>query len=384
LSQDQQSSLRFSVEESVWFQKGQEVGELLSISLDPDITIQEFDQYISIRGALQLTGEYKIDEDYNEEEFEYANLRFVSSVETREDDGISQLVHRFPVDITIPRNRIGDLEEVYVTIESFDYDLSESRNLKLVADLEISGISSQDSFEEVQEEEEHIYNHSSEEELEPLYRSSQALLHEEETQEANSESYDAVLAEISDTREKEEVYQPFEVEVRKQAIEEDAEVRKQVIEEDAEVRKQAIEEDAEVRKQAIKEDVEVRKQTIEEEIAQPEIHFSAGRPAEADFEESYSAPPKQSPKSRKEEAKKQEQPKETENSLYLTKLFGREDEEEFSKLKICIVQQGDTIDSICGRYNITVQQLHRVNQFSSTADVHEGQTLYIPVYANTH
>ncbi|MFY0757396.1 stage VI sporulation protein D [Metabacillus dongyingensis] len=359
MSQDQQSSLRFSVEESVWFQKGQEVGELLSISLDPDITIQEFDQYISIRGALQLTGEYKIDEDYNEEEFEYANLRFVNSVETRED-GISQLVHRFPVDITIPRNRIGDLEEVYVTIESFDYDLSESRNLKLVADLEISGISSQDSFEEVQEEEEEeeeqTYNHSTQEELEPLYRSSQALLHEEEIQEAYSESFDAVLAENSDTPEKEEFYQPFDVEVRKQAIEE--EVTQPF-------------------------DVEVRKQAIEEEITQPEIHYSAGRPAEAEVE-SYSAPPKQSPKSRKEEAKKQEQPKETENSLYLTKLFGREDEEEFSKLKICIVQQGDTIDSICDRYNITVQQLHRVNQFSSTADVHEGQTLYIPVYANTH
>jgi stage VI sporulation protein D len=341
LSQDQQSSLRFSVEESVWFQKGQEVGELLSISLDPDITIQEFDQYISIRGALQLTGEYKIDEDYNEEEFEYANLRFVNSVETREEDGISQLVHRFPVDITIPRNRIGDLEEVYVTIESFDYDLSESRNLKLVADLEISGISSQDSYEEVQEEEEveQTYNHSTKEELEPLYRSSQALLHDEEIQEEYSESFDAVLAENSNTPEKEEFYQPF--------------------------------------------DVEVRKQAIEEEITQPEIHYSAGRPAEAEVE-SYSAPPKQSPKSRKEEAKKQEQPKETENSLYLTKLFGREDEEEFSKLKICIVQQGDTIDSICERYNITVQQLHRVNQFSSTADVHDGQTLYIPVYANTH
>ncbi|WHZ56707.1 stage VI sporulation protein D [Metabacillus hrfriensis] len=375
MSQDQQSSLRFSVEESVWFQKGQEVGELLSISLDPDITIQEFDQYISIRGALQLTGEYKIDEDYNEEEFEYANLRFVNSVETREEDGISQLVHRFPVDITIPRNRIGDLEEVYVTIESFDYDLSESRNLKLVADLEISGISSQDSFEEVQEEkeEEQTYNHSTKEELEPLYRSSQALLHEEETQEAYSESFDAVLAENSDTPEKEEFYQPFDVGVRKQAIEE--EVTQSF---DVEVRKQAIEEEV---TQSF--DVEVRKQAIEEEITQPEIHYSAGRPAEAEVE-SYSAPPKQSPKSRKEEAKKQEQPKETENSLYLTKLFGREDEEEFSKLKICIVQQGDTIDSICDRYNITVQQLHRVNQFSSTADVHEGQTLYIPVYANTH
>lgn len=332
MSQDQQSSLRFSVEESVWFQKGQEVGELLSISLDPDISIQEFDQYISIRGALQLTGEYKIDEDYNEEGFEYANLRFISDIETRED-GISQLLHRFPVDITIPRNRIGNLEEVYVTIESFDYDLSESRNLKLVADLEISGIAGQDAEEETLTED----NSSYEEELEPLYRTPQAILSEEDTQEAYSESYEAVLANEDDKGD--DFYQPF--------------------------------------------DVEVRKQAIQEEFVQPEIHYNFSKPAQDEHKEAYAAPPKPSPKSRKEEAKQQEQPKQTENSLYLTKLFGREDEEEFSKLKICIVQQGESIDSICDRYDITAQQLHRVNQLNSDADVHEGQTLYIPVYANT-
>lgn len=337
LSQDQQSSLRFSVEESVWFQKGQEVGELLSISLDPDISIQEYDQYISIRGALQLTGEYKIDEDYNEEGFEYANLRFISDVETRED-GISQLLHRFPVDITIPRNRIGNLEEVCVTIESFDYDLSESRNLKLVADLEISGIASQDTEEGYEEEEQSEDHSSSEEELEPLFRTPQALLSEEDTQEAYTESYEAVL--VNENDKDDELYQPF--------------------------------------------DVEVRKQAIQEEIAQPEIHYNLSKPQdEHEHEEAYAAPPKLSPRSRKEEAKQQEQPKQTENSLYLTKLFGREDEEEFSKLKICIVQQGESIDSICDRYDITAQQLHRVNQLNSDADVHEGQTLYIPVYANT-
>ncbi|MEK3807760.1 stage VI sporulation protein D [Bacillus sp. FSL H8-0547] len=338
MSQDQQSSLRFSVEESVWFQKGQEVGELLSISLDPDITIQEFDQYISIRGALKLTGEYKIDEDYSEEEFEYANLRFISNVETRED-GISQLVHGFPVDITIPRNRIGNLEEVYVTIESFDYDLSESRNLRLVADLEISGIASGDAAVEAEEAEEeqeleqaYVFEQEQEPELQPLFRSPQAL-YEEETQ---VEEYDAFANAGSQNHA--DLYEPFHVEVKKEAA--------------------------------------------EEEAAAPDISYFASRPQ---YEETYKAPQKQSPKARKEEeARKQDEPKHTENSLYLTKLFERDEEEEFTKLKICLVQQGDTIDSICDRYRITVQQLHRVNQLNSSADVHEGQTLYIPVYANTH
>ncbi len=52
LSQEQQSCLRFSLEEAIWFKKGQEVEELLSISLDPHITIQEQEQYVLIRGSF--------------------------------------------------------------------------------------------------------------------------------------------------------------------------------------------------------------------------------------------------------------------------------------------------------------------------------------------
>ena len=48
---------------------------------------------------------------------------------------------------------------------------------------------------------------------------------------------------------------------------------------------------------------------------------------------------------------------------------------------MCIVQQGDTIDLISERYEISVQQLLRVNEFHADQDVYEGQILYIPAYS---
>ena len=50
LTQENESYLRFSLEESVWFQKGQEVEELYSISLDPNVTVTENDHYVYIEG----------------------------------------------------------------------------------------------------------------------------------------------------------------------------------------------------------------------------------------------------------------------------------------------------------------------------------------------
>ncbi|MEH7396593.1 LysM domain-containing protein, partial [Priestia megaterium] len=50
-----------------------------------------------------------------------------------------------------------------------------------------------------------------------------------------------------------------------------------------------------------------------------------------------------------------------ENALYLTKLFSRE-EEAFSTWKLCIVQDGDSLDTIANRYNTNVQNILRVNK----------------------
>ncbi|MCE4147774.1 LysM peptidoglycan-binding domain-containing protein [Bacillus velezensis] len=130
--------LQFSVEESICFQKGQEVSELLSISLDPDIRVQEVNDYVSIKGSLELTGEYNIDHSSHFEELD-TELRHVEEVRARED-GTAELIHCFPVDITIPKNKVSHLNDVFVFIDAFDYQLTDSRILTIQADLAIEGL----------------------------------------------------------------------------------------------------------------------------------------------------------------------------------------------------------------------------------------------------
>ncbi|OIK14360.1 stage VI sporulation protein D [Bacillus sp. MUM 13] len=181
MTRENQSSLRFSLEESIWFQKGQEVAELYSISLDPNVSIQENDQYVVIKGTLDLSGEYRnevrsgesVIRDYTQKNYP----KTIHNVEKREN-GNSEFSHRFPVDITIPANRISSLSEIDVSILSFDYSLPDKNCLKLQADLLISGIyneaqvstSTADRFEEdsTAEEDEDYYSYAGAEETEEI------------------------------------------------------------------------------------------------------------------------------------------------------------------------------------------------------------------------
>ncbi|MFY4774704.1 stage VI sporulation protein D [Metabacillus sp. RGM 3146] len=357
----QDSALRFSVEESVWFQRGQEVHELLSVTLDPDISIQEHDQYVSIKGALQLTGEYRISENHQSEEvFEYANVRYVNETETRED-GITELKHRFPVDITIPKNRIPTLEEVYVTIETFDYEIPEKRCLKLLADLSISGVSRQ-QIEEIQAEEYTPEDHLLEKEQEsPVYAQEEASYEEEPAlyrapiaEEEKEQAYQEIFMDDSERDDEEnDLYTPFEVEVKKTPDTETVHFSNEQQE-----------------PASYNEDSEVHHF---EEASEVHHYEEAREPSNKQTEPTIVFD--------KEDSSKQGI-RQDENALYLTKIFAREDEEEFSRVKMCIVQQGETIDTICERYDITVQQLMRVNELTADRDVYEGLILYIPDYAD--
>jgi stage VI sporulation protein D len=383
LSQEQ---LRFSVEESVWFQKGQEVSELLTISLDPDISIHEHDQYISIRGALQLTGEYKIDTEANvQDQFEYANVRYVNEISTRED-GVSIINHRFPVDITIPRNRIQDLDEVYVSIESFDYELPELKCLKLVADLSISGISNEETgptSAEISERPEE----TEEEVFETLYRGQQPqpIADEDDTftsfEQSTAHPFSSYYQESDTAEEDVDKLSPVKTEAPRSEVEEVSEDEKEV----EVVSKPSLEDIDEVESedQEVHQDqqedlydpfvIEVRKQ--EEETVEPqEVQYSF-------FSKSESlASNDNKPGSEEENEREEDDPK---DAHYLTSLFARDEDEDFSRLKMCIVQQGDTIDLISERYEISVQQLLRVNEFHADQDVYEGQILYIPAYSTS-
>jgi len=147
-------SLRFSLKESVWFQKGQEVEELLSISLDPDVEIEELDHEVIVRGQLDLTGEYVARQDDSAYSLrELSPAKAIDYVETRAD-GVNELVHSFPLEISIPRNRVKVIEELYVSIEEFDYELKENGCLQLLADISITGLCDEERTEEEEEEEE--------------------------------------------------------------------------------------------------------------------------------------------------------------------------------------------------------------------------------------
>ncbi|MCY8391166.1 peptigoglycan-binding protein LysM, partial [Bacillus haynesii] len=167
----QNNRLQFSVEESICFQKGQEVSELLSISLDPDITVQEVNDYVSIRGSLELTGEYNIDQTR-----EYAELpatsRFVEDVKLK-GDGSAELTHCFPVDITIPKDKVNHLNDVFVFIDAFDYQLTDARMLTIQADLAIEGLLNVSGEAGKEEPRTMPAAVQPEEEFEPAFRSEQ-------------------------------------------------------------------------------------------------------------------------------------------------------------------------------------------------------------------
>lgn len=354
-----QSYLRFSVEESVWFQTGQQVAELLSISLEPNISIREHDQYVSIKGALQLSGEYKmeeVNEEINDDPIQFTGARFVHEVETRED-GISELFHKFPVDITIPRNRVTNLEDIYVIVESFDYDFPEERCLKLIADLAIIGINEEQSTfaNEVDE-----VNRLEEEDQ----------THQEDYNDNETVTFDPFDHEDDDNKE----YVYFKEDVEDKSNQEPELLHRF---EQADY--------ADDGQEATSETLSNIFLQNEEEDSQEYSSYTIEAKQESehhDHEEKLSIDEnfRQKHQAKKQEEDPPEKVRKNDNALYLTKLFTRDDEEEFMKLKMCIVQQGETIDEICERYDIPLQQLIRINNLGADPSVYEGQILYIPNY----
>lgn len=343
----EQSYLRFSLEESVWFKRGQEVAEFLSISLDPVISVDEYDQYITIRGALELSGEFRQagegQAEADDDVFELAGYRFIQHISVRED-GISELSHRFPIDITIPKNRIRSLEDVYVTVESFDYDLDENGRLLITADISISGISEAPLDDDLPDDEE---------DDEPLFAPFESIARKE----AAGEEAFASVDDLTDEADEQPVFAADETTV---SVMEPAAMRHEETEaeEEEEAKEPFLPLETETK--------EVSAQT-EEDIA------SLLPPTEA----------KVSIGAAKKAVEEEETKTKSENALYLTKLFAKSEEKEFTKLKICIVQQGDSLDKIAERYDVTVSQLLRANDLEGPDDVHEGQLLYIPAMAGS-
>lgn len=140
---NQSAAIKFSLEETVWFRKGDEISNLISLSLEPSVTIQDLEHFVSIRGALKMYGEYKkLETVHIEREDSFSEQKFVNASEARED-GVAEFQFDFPVDITIPKSRVRNFADLDIVIDFFDYDIQDSTSLVLKTDVAVTGIESE-------------------------------------------------------------------------------------------------------------------------------------------------------------------------------------------------------------------------------------------------
>ncbi|HSU79636.1 MAG TPA: stage VI sporulation protein D [Candidatus Angelobacter sp.] len=339
--------LQFSIDETVWLRNGFEAEEILSLALDPDITIEESTQYIAIKGSLRLTGEYKPSQsDESGDRDEDVAFRVVDEL-TETEDGTAYMEHHFPVDITIPASRVRAIEDVYVTVDSLDYSQPNKSCIQLLADISISGLVNQENGSverEVASEEEESYD--------PFETVSYEAYREPEEDYAGTQTPKVELNERANSTEDDLPVTPLRNEIPFETKDDVPPVQtpfKQFKTDTAEVALELKAKANEVKKAAVVEKVSAVIEVEEEDqVAEEEVKASKVKVSRKD-----------------------------ENALYLTKMLTNENEQ-FSRVKICIVQEGDNLETISERYKVPVTNILRRNQLS-TDRVDEGQVLYIPV-----
>jgi stage VI sporulation protein D len=146
--QNKHNVFSFYLDESLWFKEGQGVRELIGISLEPEISIEDCGDEVCLRGTVDLAGEYvAVQEQTLFNDAPVQSARMMDQVQEGEE-GVSYFSHSFPVEITVPLERVSNLDDVLVDIESFDYELPANHQLRLHAQLNINGIEEKETKSE--------------------------------------------------------------------------------------------------------------------------------------------------------------------------------------------------------------------------------------------
>ena len=462
MSNQGQSYLRFSLEEAIWFPEGFEVSELYSLSIEPDVNVTERNEYVVIEGTLDVSGEYR----GNASELASASKsdlqvqhRYVQSVERRSPDGMLVFNHSFPVDISIPSNRVEDRSMVEIDISSFDYTMPERKCLNLMAELQITGIYDAPQKSSTNPEvidsfwtEEHIVDTDEEESIaipvesfqlqrEESYVNESVQLSKEEPNQEESlqlqreESYVDESVQLS----KEESIQEESLQLQKEEsyVDESLQVSREesVQEESLQLSKEESMQQESLQFAQIESVVKPRVEsaTVSESFAagayarpreessyyEEKVEVPVGQKQESSFQSLFSIPMptfsrpdipstsmyaaaqvvENSMQQFSAEARNEEssliaaEEERVESSLSkaevvtsssgtetisLTDFFGKKDSQTHAKLKVCIVQSGDTLSDLASRYEVSRLDLITLNDLDSESDIQEGQVLYIP------
>ncbi|MDF2909419.1 MAG: stage sporulation protein [Sporolactobacillus laevolacticus] len=451
MSQSSNDRLQFSINESVWLRDDAPAEEILSMALEPDITVEENWNDVTIKGFLRLTGEFRpaeISADAaNDAENQTAPFRTIDEI-METGSGTDTLEHHFPIDITIPADRVPNLENLFVVIDSFDYELSEHRHIQLQADIAITGLTNNDQVDRTEKPKESAkapikapvqkpapaakpaIKEKAEKPEKALKPAKEAPVNKAEkankpTIEAQAEKPAAEKpAQKKEVAPEKEIASKKEIATKKEA----APVPKKEMaskKEEKPVKAESKKKPATKGKRLMNSELPLgdadfasdfdempidrlgdeenpdfqyeafRNPDFEnEEDSAPLVAFKgidgtetidrseAAQPAQSAPEaaQQQSAPPvaKNAQEAEPETTEAEKEAKAPEaTSLYLTKVLAGEEEEQKSRLKICIVQSGESLESISERYHVPVTTLLRKNELT-TGEIEPGELLYIP------
>lgn len=359
----QTSGLRFDIYERVHLPEDTVgISELTGIELTPEISVVEQGEQAVLKGYLALYGTYVGDTDNQSEE---------------------QFTHRIPVEITLPLNRVKNVNDIKVEIETFDVDVITPKVLNVTGVLTLQGIETVSAAESLWREEEVLFSHRVEQQElaapapapSPQNAPHSAAFTEDvpavvETPAANEKPAEEALSNApaaAAAEEKEEA---------KEAKAEESEAFEALEKTNAEVfEAQAAEEEEKPEKQEIK------------------IAFS-GKPAKEQEEKigvnkimamaSSGAPVKEQPaeaeavENAQSAAVQAAETADGKDRLEWKKRFLQPSSaESFRKVRMVIVQKEDTIESIAERYKKNAREIMLYNRINEDY-LQEGQIVYIP------
>ncbi|MFD1018930.1 LysM peptidoglycan-binding domain-containing protein [Thalassobacillus hwangdonensis] len=317
MTNDNKNVFSFYLDEALWFERGQEVKELMGISLEPEIAIQPFEETVLVKGMIELSGEYFALDPDEASAYDtvtpFPSRKTIDQVE-RSAEGASQFSHKFPVEVSIPRNRVNDLDEVSVSIDAFDYELPSAGQLKLHATVAIHGI--------------------------------QGL--EDEVQAAVVETSEPVRNEQWDAP------QTFEVNYSPETFESSSV--------SSSIAGEAKEESSSDRWKYTK------VQSFQEFFHHEQAEESSSEMSTSDYVQEETV----------EEMESSPSSERTAGNRLLFNIFSeRETAESYTKMKLCIVQEEDTLDGLAEKYQVTRHTLSKVNNVEEE-DLTPGKIIYIP------
>ncbi|NTZ17161.1 LysM peptidoglycan-binding domain-containing protein [Paenibacillus sp. JMULE4] len=366
---NQHNGIRFDIYERVHLSEGVlGIKELEGVELTPHIQVLPQGEQAVLRGNLLLTGTYVDEHDRPEQ----------------------TLQHLIPVEITLPLNRVQHVEDIAVEIENFDVDLLSERSLNVTGVLSLGGIeivsrSESELWREAEEEVVFIHEVSEhrsgvqDEWPSAINSAAEAIPQREQApasevrQEADEpiNRHEPVAKTSEPVKEEKPVQEPKAAETAKP---EEKPVQDLKAAEAAKTEDFAAEAETDTdEKKELKVAVGSKKTSEAPESSTEPVYKSFGLASLLNFasKKSDSRPPEDGQPTQQELSPSEKA--EWKNLL----LHSDREQQQFKKLRMCIVQKEETLETIAKRYDLNPREIALYNRLGE-GELTEGQIVYIP------